>query len=436
MKTSIQWVNHAAFIIECEYTRLICDPWLFGSAFHNGWDLLCETKFEVDDFADITHIWFSHEHPDHFSPPVLSAIPERYRRKITVIFQQTSDRKVISYCRSLGFMAQELPTHQWYQLEPNCRVMCGKVPFLDSWLFIQTEDAAILNANDCVVDGEGVAKEIVKHTGEVDLLLTQFSYANWEGNPDEPHLRLDSAAEKLRRVKLQVDTFKPQYTIPFASFVYFSHEENFFCNDSINTVEDAHDFIISQTDSTPIVLYPEDRWVIGEEHDNQASLRAYAADYDLSTKPLHKSVSTAVEELGTLADDYIMDIKDKNSQLLMWLMSLPLLNYFQPIQIYLSDLDQTVRFDMRKGLTRVADLKIEPDTNMSSESLAYIFKHDWGFDTLTVNGRFLATQPSYKKLIKTFFLGPLNNTGRYLRPKTFLEPSFVLRALSKLRKTG
>lgn len=436
MTTSIRWVNHASFIIESEYVRLISDPWLFGSAFHNGWDLLCETKFTVDDFADITHIWFSHEHPDHFSPPVLKSIPDKHRRKITVLFQQTKDKKVIEHCRGLGFMVQELPPHQWFQLEPNCRVMCGKVPFLDSWLFVQTEDAAILNANDCVVDGEGVAKDIVKHTGEVDILLTQFSYAMWEGNPDEPHLRLESAAEKLRRVKLQIDTFKPTYTIPFASFVYFSHEENFFCNDSINTVQDAHDFIRNETSSTPLILYPEDRWAVGTDHDNAASLRQYAIDYDLNTKPLHSSVSVPIDELRTLAQAYIAEVKEKNSTLFMGLMALPPLRYFQPITIYLSDLTETVRFDINHGLSLEENPSGDPHCSMSSESLAYIFKHDWGFDTLTVNGRFLATQPNYKRLIKTFFLGPLNNTGRYLHPKTFFEPSFVLRALSKLRKTG
>ena len=71
----ITFVNHASIIISHENIRLITDPWLFGSAFNNGWTLLSESKFRTQDFQNITHIWFSHEHPDHFHPFVLKSIP-------------------------------------------------------------------------------------------------------------------------------------------------------------------------------------------------------------------------------------------------------------------------------------------------------------------------------------------------------------------------
>ncbi|NJN84287.1 MAG: MBL fold metallo-hydrolase [Caldilineaceae bacterium] len=267
---TIEWVNHASFVLAYGEVRLICDPWLFGSAFNNGWDLLCATRFTADDFRDITHIWFSHEHPDHFSPPVLRQIPEDVRTGITVIFQETKDRKVIDFCRSLGFGVQELPNHKWLTLALEFRVMCGKVPFFDSWLFVDAGGTKVLNINDCVVDGDGVASEIAKHTGAVDLLLTQFSYANWLGNPEDVDIRKEAAAEKLERVKIQIDTFAPKQTIPFASFVYFSHEENVYLNDEVNTVHRAAEFIASQSASEPVVLYPGDHWIVGEAHDNEA----------------------------------------------------------------------------------------------------------------------------------------------------------------------
>jgi hypothetical protein len=100
------------------------------------------------------------------------------------------------------------------------------VPFYDSWLLAETYGLKILNTNDCVVDGEAIASDIAKHTGNVDVLLTQFSYANWIGNPEDLRLRKESAREKLERVKIQVNTFAPKYTVPFASLVYFSPEEN------------------------------------------------------------------------------------------------------------------------------------------------------------------------------------------------------------------
>ncbi|MBV7334683.1 MBL fold metallo-hydrolase [Chloroflexi bacterium TSY] len=429
-------MNHASFIIDTGHVRLMSDPWLFGSAFNNGWDLLCETKFAIDDFCSITHIWFSHEHPDHFAPSVLKQIPEEIRRQIIVLFQETNDRKVIGYCSSLGFQIQELRNHEWFNLSPDLRIMCGKVPFFDSWLLVETHNTKILNINDCVVDGEGIATEIVRHTGRVDLLFTQFSYANWEGNPDEVERRRASAQEKLARVKIQVETFQPKYTIPFASFIYFSHEENAFCNDAINTIQDAYEFIQAQCESQSIILYPGDRWIVGVEHDNHAALATYAKASERTPKPLRQTESISLTELADLGNHYIERVQKKNSRLFIWLLSLPPLRYFETLTFQLVDHDQVVAFDLRNSLRVVKKGADQADIVLSSESLAFVFRHDWGFDTLTVNGRFQASQHNYKRMIKAFFLGSLNNTGRALHPKTLFEPSFIKRALGKLRNVG
>lgn len=435
-KPTLLWVNHASFVFQYDTVQIMTDPWLFGSAFNNGWDLLCETQFPLERFHDITHLWFSHEHPDHFAPPVLQQIPETARQQITVLFQETNDQKVINYCRKLGFPVQELPNHGWHTLTDKVRVMCGKVPYFDSWLLIETDQGKLLNANDCVVDGEGVAQEIAKQTGTVDLLLTQFSYANWIGNPEDVAEREEAAAEKLARVKLQVETFQPKQTIPFASFVYFSHEENNYLNDAMSTVRDAEAFVRQETASEPIVLYPTEVWEIGTSHDNEASLTKYDADYDLAIKPLHQTRSIPFAEVQEAGTSFLQRMKARNSGFFMQLMALPPLRYFQPFTLYLMDLQQLVRFDMVNGVQAVEAKQEEADVQLASESLAYVLKHDWGYDTLEVNGRFRATPDGHKRMVKTFFLGPLNNTGRYLHPKTLVEPSFLRRALRKLRSLG
>ena len=99
----LEFVNHSSFVADTHGVRLICDPWIEGLAFNKGWDLLAKTRLGYEDFRDITHIWFSHEHPDHFYPPNLLRIPEGYRKRITVLFQTTRDRNVASFCTSAGF---------------------------------------------------------------------------------------------------------------------------------------------------------------------------------------------------------------------------------------------------------------------------------------------------------------------------------------------
>lgn len=90
----ITWVNHASFILSHNLIKLICDPWIEYNAFDNGWSLLSKSQINYNDFKDITHIWFSHEHPDHFSPPCLVKIPEKHRNKITILFQKQETKRL------------------------------------------------------------------------------------------------------------------------------------------------------------------------------------------------------------------------------------------------------------------------------------------------------------------------------------------------------
>ena len=105
----LEWVNHASFIVHSGSHHLVCDPWIEGTAFNHGWKLISPTKFRYEDFDAITHLWVSHEHPDHFSPPNLKRIPEQFRRRIKFLFHPTRDKRVLNVCEAMGFLTQELP---------------------------------------------------------------------------------------------------------------------------------------------------------------------------------------------------------------------------------------------------------------------------------------------------------------------------------------
>ena len=47
-KLKIIFLNHASFIIQYNNTKILVDPYLFGEAFNNGWNLLKE--FYIFDF--------------------------------------------------------------------------------------------------------------------------------------------------------------------------------------------------------------------------------------------------------------------------------------------------------------------------------------------------------------------------------------------------
>ena len=412
----IEWVNHASYIFQYKNSRIIADPWLFGSSFNDGWDLLVETQFKVDDFKDITHIWFSHEHPDHFAPQVLGKIDEGIRKKITVLFQETTDKRVVNFCKKLSFKVVELPHRTKFVIEDDFSITCGKMVGIDSWLLYETNDFKLLNINDCVISNKKLCESVKKTTGEIDVLMSQFSYANWKGNPDDKGIREKSAREKLNRIKIQTEVFRPTYTIPFASFVYFSHDENKYMNDSINTISTAHKYLNNNTDSKSIVMYPSDIWDFESKFNSEKSIKLYDKAYsevsNLNYRSLSKTVSD--KELLQASQNYTSDLITNNSSLAMNLYRYIPFFGAKDIIIKLFDTEKYYQFGWSKGLISISNNSLDPDIEMSSESLLYVLSYPWGFGTLMVNGRFRSKDLVHAKSSRIFMLGLMNSIDKRL----------------------
>lgn len=57
-----------------------------------------------------------------------------------------------------------------------------------------------------------------------------------------------------------------------------------------------------------------------------------------------------------------------------------------------------------------------------------------GYDTLMVNGRFEASMETFNKMTKTFSIGTLNNTGRFVRFRLLFDSNFRRSFARALRK--
>src|SRR5262245_16918934 len=161
----LRFINHASFVCEYAGVRLISDPWLYGTAFNDGWDLVCKSAIGAAELADMTHIWYSHEHPDHFSPRVLSDVPAEKRRGVTVLYRKTRDGKVIGFCKKLGFQVRELEDGVPVELAPGLRVTSQSVPLFDSWLLVEAGDTRLLNLNDAVVQTPAELRRLAARVG-------------------------------------------------------------------------------------------------------------------------------------------------------------------------------------------------------------------------------------------------------------------------------
>lgn len=379
----IEFISHSSFIIEYKDVKLICDPWLEGTAFDNGWALLSKSEISYDRFSEITHIWFSHEHPDHFSPPNLNKIPLAYKKNITVLFQETADRKVFDYCKKNGFdTIVELKKDEYFTLSEDLKILCNPYTDGDSYALFSTNNLKILNLNDCIVNTPEKAEQIAKITGEVDVLFTQFGYANKVGNENEIQLRIEASNEKLERIRHQVRFLKPKSIVPFASFIYFCHEENAYMNRGLNRIEKVFDFISLELKTPCVVLYPGDQWEVCQTHDSLSSVQKYQHDYEkIQAISLIKTQSVELTELKDKCMDFMNMLKKNNTRYRRDIGSMY-------ANIYITDYKRSFSMTGRKGLTEINLEYNDCDIAVSSEALYYCFKFLWGFGTLNINARF------------------------------------------------
>lgn len=404
----ITLVNHSCILYETDNIRLICDPWLEGRVFDKGWDLIVPSSIGFSDFSNITHIWFSHEHPDHFFPPNLNKISEADRGNITVLFQETIDKRVVDYCAKKGFKKViELKPDEWYTIDTNMELMCENYTEGDSWLALRSGGKVILNTNDCEVNNEHDAIRIKEKVGgKVDTLLAQFSYACWAGNPDQVDVRRRMAKSKLDIFLFQINQFNPQHSIPIASYVWFCHEDNYYLNDSINKPDVVLEGMKAHTETKAVLLFPGETFS-GEEHDNKLSLNlwmeAYARIENINSVSLEKAASVEVDELVNISSKFVTQLKSD-----FGLVS----KVLKPSFIHLKDHGNSFSLSLKNGLSKVDLDKEDCDVILTSDSLALCMKFPWGSDTLGVNGRFLKTKNgNYSRFYNFFRYNQLKSRG-------------------------
>ena len=405
----IKLINHSCVLVEKDDLKIICDPWIEGKVFDNGWDFIVPSAIEYDDFKSITHIWFSHEHPDHFFPPNIKKIAPEHRANITVLFQKTIDQRVLNYCEKMGFKKViEMEPEKWYPLSNDLKAMCENYTEGDSWLALQSADMTVLNTNDCEVDNSHDTEAILKKIGgKVDILLAQFSYACWAGNKEQTEMRKSIAKTKLDIFLHQIKKFQPKYSIPIASYVWFCHQDNFYLNDYINKPNLVEERMTNETETVPVVLFPGETFKYGDTHDNTTSINNWLAAYDkianTSFENLEKSNSAKIEDLIEESKKFTAGLK-KDFGLVT--------KVLKPSYIYLNDYKKSYTLSLSNGLTPSDVPQNECDIDLSSESLLFCMKFPWGNDTLGVNGKFKKPEKgNYSRYYNFFRFNQLKSRG-------------------------
>lgn len=432
----IEFVNHASVLMTHGQVGLLSDPWYSGPAFHKGWRLLIETP--EDKIAKllprVTHIWISHEHPDHFSVGFFKRWGDVIReRGIKLLFQDIDDQRVADFIRGQNIDLTELTLGKPHDLGSDVSVTCLKDEFYDSALSVRMGDTHVLNLNDCAVRTRDRAREIRSAVGTCDILLTQFSYAAWKGGRENRDWRQDAALEKLNNIKIQAEVLEPKMVIPFASFVSFAHTRNDYLNDAANRPED----VIAAFQDAPFdlcVMQPGDvtNGTV-KAGKNAAAVAFWRAQYDRAGQDLMTYDTVDEDQLRHTFAEWRARIFKNNSRPAMRLAQLASpIRVLQPIVIHLDDTHQSWQVDPPRGTLTKTDAPA--DLTMHSESLNFLFSNSFGFDTLGVNGTFEEARPGgFSRAARSISIENLNNLGIRFGPGLFLNPKIIGIFLERLR---
>jgi len=374
----ISFVGHASVLLKTGPVALLMDPWLQGDVFNESWTLHPDPVLSEEDMARVTHIWISHEHPDHLSIATLRGIPEERRSAITALFQDFYSDEIRKILVSLRFKEViVLPRARFFALAPGVQVYCRQVGHLDSSLAVRAEDKILLNINDCDLP-VSTMRSMRRDLGPIDVLLDQFSIAGWPGNADDARRKEESRRRVMRKFLQDIETFEPRYIIPFASFVRFSHRENAHMNLHVNTIDDVAERVAP---SRLVVMYPGDVWDLSGPFAGTArAVERYRSDFgrikDLPTKN-HEVV--AMEKILATVDKRIQDLRLRYHGVF--------LRWFPPVTFYLEDLERALEVDVRRGVREIALARNDCIVRLSSQAMWHAFHFRWGLPTLGVSGR-------------------------------------------------
>ena len=206
---------------------------------------------------------------------------------------------------------------------------------------------------------------------------------------------------------------------------------NFYMNDSVISLRMSRIFIKENIKS--VIMAPGEIQNLNILKQNR-SLAFWKNKFNLTEKNLEideYKLSIGLEELNLSFEKYKNKIFKKNSKFLINLLNnIYFLNIFQDINIYLEDHKKNYNFSIFKGLRETSNSS--NDISMHSDSLLFIFKNEFGFDTLTVNGCFQTKSSQFSKVTKTLALGSLNAMGLGLNFKIIFDAQIIFLFLRKV----
>jgi UDP-MurNAc hydroxylase len=421
----IQFVNHASVIITSSDAKILTDPWFFGGAFNDSWSLIPIANQDKIPFDEIDFVYISHEHPDHFHFPTLKSLPDNFKQRVKILFQKNNSEKMVEAFKKLGFGEIILLDNRVNQkITTNTTAEIYQIGSMDTALVIAADNEVIVNINDCEAN-QVDCKYLKNKYKQIDVVLNQFSMAGYEGFPDYRFYLKRNAQRKIDQLIENHIDLNANVTIPFASNVYFSCEDNKYVNEFSNKPWDA-EFALNKRNLKCVLLYPGQEYSVGDFIDNKESIEKYQYlynNFDFIYNPI-ESVS-----LDKLNDSWVLFCKNLHDRYPKWI-----LKKLGVVTVWIKDLKIALSLDVVKSSLILLENNEKRDIELNSQPLYFAFKFAYGIQTLGVSARVIVNRFDNWKWYR--LLASLNNAEIYLKPKYFFTRNNISFVINRLLKSG
>lgn len=410
------FINHSCFLVESIDSILLVDPWVEGSAFNNGWALLDQStsNSQLIDYLESSSksifIWYSHEHSDHFSTSFVLDLKTRDLDAV-FLFHRTLDKRVIQYLTKHGLTALEVLDGEEFVIGTDISIWTWSFSWGDSYSLVRYKDIEILNLNDCDIRSQDLMEELMLNiqpvTNAISLLFTQFGYANWIGNEDDSKDREEAALLNRERLRFQADSLKPKATIPFASFVYFCHPENWYMNSEQNTPQ-----MIMESEQVEAIrdrvkfLCPWQEIDLNS-HSFLSELEARSEEALRHWQTCSSQMSVSKTESKVISQDEFVDsvsqyLKFANRNFYYLPFILSACKVIKPIYVKTWEDDHVYKcsYSGRPKLVNTADYW---DISLSRSTAYLLFTREYGADSLSISARFRCSSKKSYTVWQEFF---------------------------------
>jgi UDP-MurNAc hydroxylase len=236
-------IASSTVLIESNSSKILMDPWILDGEYYGSWNHFPKLNLVESFLQDVTHIYVSHIHPDHFSRKSF----DLFNKSIPVLIHNYSSKFLKLNIERLGFNVIELDNNKEYALDKKTRItivaadncnpeLCSKFfgcafvenryqsTQIDSMAIITDGEYSILNTNDCPYElaEKTLDNILVDDFKNIDLLLVGYAGAGPYPQCFKMNEIDKSIAAKNKEIQFlnlairYIEKVKPKYYMPFA----------------------------------------------------------------------------------------------------------------------------------------------------------------------------------------------------------------------------